>query len=164
MKVNAQTFVDSWTDGLYLSSDLEWDPREDVLLHQWRREGELFPNRSYSKIENFTLPSDFAGEYYIFLVTDDQGLTQDQDRSNNERIFQLSNGQEEEPILIQYPPQPDLQIDSLFVLGEPIAGQPITIVYEARNTSSIDMSRSWTDRLWLSSSPSVEIGRHKTYQ
>ncbi|MEM1328757.1 MAG: CARDB domain-containing protein, partial [Bacteroidota bacterium] len=156
---NHKTFIDSWTDGLYLSRDTEWDA-SDRLVQQWRKEGTLFPGRTYKRIENFTLPADISGEYYLIIVSDNQQLTDDNNRANNLRIFQPSDDcGDGGGGIIAFPPKPDLTISQPQLLTSPAyAGQKVQLRFTVTNIGEVDAPPVWIDRIRLSSDPTIGTG------
>ncbi|MCB0583496.1 MAG: IPT/TIG domain-containing protein, partial [Phaeodactylibacter sp.] len=153
---DSNTPVSSWTDAIYLSANNQWNPEEDLLIRQWPRNAPLSPGQSYTRLESFIIPANQAGSYYLILVADTDSLALDDNYSNNIAI--LSQSGATEPVIIDYPPAPDLEAGAPDSPGEGIAGQPITIHYTVVNRGESPAAGYWKDGLFLSTNTTVEPG------
>lgn len=66
---HTQTSANEWSDGIYLSRDSVWDPK-DLLLNAYQHDGSLPSGNSYTLTFQITAPDVGAGAYYILGVAD----------------------------------------------------------------------------------------------
>ena len=153
------TLADTWQDGLYLSRDRNWDAGEDILLAEWTRNGALSVGQQYSRLESVTIPPDFTGNFFLILVTDHQMGTLDNTRFNNTVVLTPPGDDQEDPIIIEFPPPTDLVLTELNVEGSPVAGQPLRVSFTVENQGESDLiGRSWTDGIYLSANEQFDLG------
>lgn len=72
----------SWTDGVYLSTDAQWDS-SDVCVGYWQFEGGLAPNGEYQGHLTAMVPGMAPGPYYVIARCDVKQQVKDRDRRNN---------------------------------------------------------------------------------
>ena len=60
----------SWIDAIYISEDTILDQFNDLLLGRYVHENGLGAGESYQNSAEVTIPVDYMGDYYIFVVTD----------------------------------------------------------------------------------------------
>ncbi len=66
----SETESDYWYDAVYLSSDSVLNISNALRLGTWYHYGALEPDSSYSQLRNITIPNNYMGSYYLFVVTD----------------------------------------------------------------------------------------------
>ncbi|MEO1261903.1 MAG: CARDB domain-containing protein [Bacteroidota bacterium] len=153
---NAITPANLWYDGLYLSPNPSWQPT-DVLLAEWQRNGALEAGGTYQAQENFTLPPNFNGAFYLHLVIDHQNAVIEDSETDNIRKILQSNGNDS--VIVSYPEKPDLSVDSLTVPTNGTAGQPLSITYKIKNTDPDgEALGNWTEAAYLSSDSILSAG------
>jgi len=141
------TLAGSWKDGLYLSPNPTWEPT-DLLIASWQRNGALGPGQTYERLENFTLPAGFNSAFYLCLVIDYEQVVNEQNEANNAFKLLQSNGN---PVIVTYPPRPDLAPESFNYTTNGVAGQPMTLEYAIRNIDNDGhASGNWNDAVYLS--------------
>jgi hypothetical protein len=114
----------SWTDQLYLSTDLQLG--NDILLATFAHTGTLSPTESYTVADQVFLPADVSGNYVLLLKTDAGNTVYEQ--SNEENNLAFAN------IFIN-PQQPsDLIVTDITVpTSEQYAGNTSTISWKLTN-------------------------------
>ncbi|MBR4787502.1 MAG: fibronectin type III domain-containing protein [Bacteroidales bacterium] len=60
----------SWIDAIYISEDTILDQFNDLLLGRYVHENGLGAGENYQNSAEVTIPVDYMGDYYIFVVTD----------------------------------------------------------------------------------------------
>ncbi len=135
-----------WEDAVFLSTDTQWDT-SDVLLGAVPNPTFLAANQAYSSRLSFMLPIRIQGSYYLLVQADyrkrvnEGGLDGDNTRASN-------------PIQVNLPGWPDLQVRSVFSPYEGFSGQPATITWSVTNAGSwVTGESAWQDRIYLSTSP-----------
>ena len=152
---NIFTPADNWYDGLYLSPNPVWDP-DDILIAEWAHNGALAPGQGYEKLETFTLPEGLSNEFYLCLVIDHDNVLAESNENNNYFKLEQSNG---DPVIVTYPPNPDLEVTSISVPAEGLTGQPIVVEYTIQNTSnSGNATGAWSDAIYLSTDQNLGPG------
>ncbi|MBK8703135.1 MAG: hypothetical protein IPN33_05630 [Saprospiraceae bacterium] len=138
-----------WRDAVYLSQDMLFTPSSDILVHQWQHDGSLQDGESYTRVENFTLPQGLAATpWFLFVVTDHDTATIDNDFSNNYlKVSQVGTGS---TVIITFPPQPDLQVTNFAATPQGIAGQPINLSFTVKNEGPGAAPGVWSDVAILS--------------
>jgi hypothetical protein len=120
--------VNSWSDGVYLSTDSIWDVN-DQLLTTVIVPGQVPPGTSYARFnETVNIPlGTAAGPYCLLLVADAFLTASDVDTSNNYRC---------DSIFVKPTVYPDLQVSSFSCPGIGTAGQPITLNFTVENDAA----------------------------
>jgi hypothetical protein len=139
----------AWNDVLYLSTNATWEP-SDRKIKSWSSFGGLSTNGSYNRAEYFTIPNALGGSYYLFLVSDPDTISRDNNLINN-RVTLIPPGGGG-PIIITYPPAPDLQFQSVQVPSSGTVGQQLTLVYQIKNNGAGPANGSWVDAFYLTQS------------
>jgi len=155
----------AWNDELFVSADEDFDPAVDLRIGSWPRNGALVTGGGYTRLETFTIPDTLSLEtYYLILVTDAGGLTQDNDRNNNAVV--LSTNEDGTTTVVTVPDKPDLTVRIDAVLDPAITGQPLRVVYTVTNEGDVVLNGSGQDHLVVSGnqaySPfSPSVGRRR---
>lgn len=120
--------VNSWSDGVYLSTDSVWDVN-DQLLTTVIVPGQVPPGTSYARFnETVNIPlGTAAGPYCLLLVADAFLAASDVDTSNNYRC---------DSIFVKPTVYADLQVSSFNCPGTGTAGQPITLNFTVENDAA----------------------------
>ncbi|MGE4182659.1 MAG: putative Ig domain-containing protein, partial [Limisphaerales bacterium] len=138
-----------WSDYVYLSRDQFLDVRSDAFLGQFRHEGVLVPDGTYTVTATFTPPRGILGPYYVFVVSDPQtspgarGDVVESSETNNARATEV-------PMLIELPPPSDLQVDAVVGPLNASVGAPINVTLTVINRGTEPAKGAWYDTLYLS--------------
>jgi YD repeat-containing protein len=140
-----------WTDSIYLSADQSLDINSDRYLGSFAHTGGLAAGASYTITDNVTLPTNLTGPYYLIAVTNPSSIT------GRSAVFE-SNGfnnalATSTPILLDLPPPSDLVINSITNQTTAKIGDQITISWTGSNQGANPASGTWTDAVYLSSTP-----------
>jgi len=138
---------DLWYDGLFLSTDQEWD-EQDIFLKDWTQNGPLDNQGIYTDDQFFDIPNGTSGTYYLLLVADHRYQTEDRNISNNIKIVNTANANN--TVFIEQVPTPDLAITNFATVSDGTAGQPFTLEYTVTNIGVATAQPDWSDKVYLS--------------
>ena len=127
----------SWTDGIYLSDDDQFDSN-DILLESKLYSQQLTANGSYNATQNVTLPSQVDGAKYLIIRSNSNGSQSETETTNNYRIL---------PIAIA---APDLTITNLTSPTLAQLGDKVTVTWNVTNNSPINAVTGWNDGIYIS--------------
>ena len=139
--------IDNWYDGIYLSLDAVWDPT-DVLLNEQEIPGSYGSGESYSMTSVFDFPPGFSEAFYVLVVADHLGLTNDPNLTNNVGVLTFGG---DNVIDVIPQPYPDLAVSGFAFPNYAVAGQPAQTSYTVTNVGEAPTTSPFTDRLDLSS-------------
>jgi subtilase family serine protease len=144
------TFVDSWTDAVYMSTKNTFDSSA-IALGQYSHQGALAVGTSYRQSQSVTLPVGVSGSYYFLVVTDTRG-----------EVFQNGNtagnvGVTPAAATVNLTPPPDLKVAAPTAPPTGQASHGLTFTYQVNNngagaTAKSDPNAAWVDSFYLSSS------------
>lgn len=144
---NSEGTSDYWRDGLYLSIDQIYDV-SDVMITDWLITNSVSPGGQYTRTEYVQLPQGI-GTYFLILASDHDSTTTDLDYQNNWQLVG-SVGNDDDPIEIDLPPPPDLDIVSSTCPTQLVAGQPVSASFTVQNQGEAIVSGSHADAFYLS--------------
>ena len=139
-----------WTDSVYLSADQYLDVNSDIHLGDVQHIGGLAAGASYNVSKSYSLPFGITGPYYIFVLTDrptvlPQGQVFETDEADNATASAI-------PMLIELPPPSDLQVDTVSLPPNAVAGGTVTLTYTVSNHGDAPATGHWSDAAFLSQS------------
>jgi PKD repeat protein len=139
-----------WRDRIFLSRLPEFNPDSVVVLGSTSRVLDIDAGASYEDGRILTIPNGISGDYYVFVKTD-------ADSQVFEHTFEANNtGRSDTTLAIELSPWPDLQVSSVQAPPSPTAGDEIEVTWEVVNNGvDTDSPVSWLDRIYLSSSPTL---------
>lgn len=114
----------TWYDRIYLSTDFTVDG-SDYILGIYTHNGVLQVDSTYSRTEQFFLPSWVSGNYIILIKTDATNMIYEMTNEDNNVANQVIN--------IQLPPPSDLVITQVIPPTEAYTGQNITLTWTVKN-------------------------------
>ncbi len=159
-----QTLAVSWTvtnsgsatgnvpiaDSVYLSVEQVFDPNADRYLGTVVFASGLGAGASYTQTQSLPLPAGLAGTYYVFVVT-----------NSNYSIYEVNTANDvaynPQPVQIQLGQPADLVAGAVAVPANAVPGQNVTITYQVTNNSPYPANGTWTDALYLSSTPTWSV-------
>jgi subtilase family serine protease len=146
-----------WEDLIYLSRDQFLDLRADRFLGRVVHQGGLAAGGSYNVQQTLPIPVDMIGSFYVFVVTDPDRRTaigevfEGDNERNNDRSFAP-------PLIIQAPPQVDLQVTQIAMLPEIVrVGQSLEVTWTVTNHSQTTARGHWSDAVYLSRDESWDL-------
>ncbi|MFN3151569.1 CARDB domain-containing protein [Bremerella sp.] len=138
----------NWTDRVYLSDDLNFNPSGDVLLDSRRHYGTLAPGEGYDCEYAGILDEDFVGEQHFYVVTDYADDVFELDNSNNLAWAESASEVVSEP--------GDLTVSFFSAPTEAEAGDAFLLDWSVVNSSQWETaSQFWYDRVVLSTDMTV---------
>ena len=141
-----------WYDAFYLSTDQIFDAG-DLFVKDYTEPGPIGAGEVYSDQQTFLVPPGLEGSYYLLLVSDHTGLTNDDQLANN--VWSVTG----DPIFIEKTFYPDLVAETFQAPAQGTAGQPIEIAYTVRNDGEgATLGSSWTDKVYLSTDFAIDGG------
>jgi hypothetical protein len=133
----------SWSDGVYLSQDINLDS-SDIRLGTHSMQGPLLLGQGYINNEEFTLPNAIHGEYYILVKAD----------CNNqiyEYLHEQNNIVASDTMLIYLTPPPDLVVSSVSIPQTVSLNMSIEVIWQVSNFGTgPTVGNSWVDRVFVS--------------
>jgi subtilase family serine protease len=143
-------------DALYLSTDTTLDSRDRFVGSRYFG-GNLLSGEGYTVADfPITIPRDLpAGDYYLLVLTD-----------STNRVYEFVNevnnvGASATPIqVLAVPPNTiDLQVEAIEASSSGQAGETISVRWRVVNDGADPAPASWTDAVYLSSSPTFDRNR-----
>jgi len=137
----------NWRDVVYISSDTILDTDEDFRVGRFDHQGPLAVGESYQQTANFTIPVDYMGDYYFFVITDNNN-------SVYESLGEFNNIEMSTPITITFTWLTDLVVTGMNLPATVSPNQSFTMDYTVTNIGSSPTSVSyWYDRIYISADP-----------
>jgi WD40 repeat protein/subtilase family serine protease len=137
----------SWTDAVYLSSSPTFDRNRATRLATFVYTNNLPAGESYERTEIVRLPDCLpAGQYYLFVVTDDANQVVEYNPPADAEANNTSNAA---PITTQLQ-SPDLTVAITSSPSQAVSGSQITVAWRVRNEGNrATRVSSWVDRVSL---------------
>ncbi len=129
----------SWYDRIYLSSDNVVG--SDIQLAEIRHTGSLVVGQSYTDAETVTLPNNYFGGGFLYVITDARNDV-------FEFTFKGNNATAMSPIEVL---APDLQVTAELATFSGVFGDTIPLDYTVSNAGNGSAFGNLRDRVWLSS-------------
>ncbi|MGA1825362.1 MAG: CARDB domain-containing protein [bacterium] len=143
-----------WKDGVYLSTDSEFDPASDIRVGFVEHSGVLPVGESYSQSASLVIRQDLAGAYHLYVVTDALHQAYEYDKDDNN--ISASPGTIEISGI-----RTDLHVSAFTVPESATQGSPVEITWEVTNEGIHATSgTSWDDTLYLSSDAILDGDDH----
>ena len=137
----------TWRDVVYLSSDTLLDTETDFRVGRFDHQGPLAAGESYQQTANFTIPVDYMGDYYFFVITDNNSAVY-------EGLGEFNNIEMSTPITVTFTWLTDLVVTGMNLPATVSPNQSYTINYTVSNIGSSPTSVSyWYDRIYISADP-----------
>ena len=137
----------TWRDVVYLSSDTLLDTEADLRVGRFDHAGPLAAGESYQQTANFTIPVDYMGDYYFFVITDNNN-------SVYESLGEFNNMEMSTPIAVTFTWLTDLVVTGMNLPATVSPNQSFTMDYTVTNIGSSPTSVSyWYDRIYISADP-----------
>jgi hypothetical protein len=130
-----------WQDGIYLSADLTLDG-SDIQIGSKAHHTNLASGQSYSDSLELNLPSGASGNYVLIIAADWQNSIYEHNAENNNTRYAF--------IHITMPPPSDLVVTGITTPAQAIAGSPVTITYQVKNTGLYPAAGIMSDAIYLS--------------
>ncbi len=130
-----------WSDWLYVSSNAVLDDQDTFVTSSWGF-GPLPAGGVYRQTNTVNLPKQ-SGTYWLILKAD-AWPSYPLYESNEENNVAVAG-----PVTV-VPQYPDLAAINLTWIGEPVAGQALTLVWTVANSSSAIAQPSWCDAVYFS--------------
>ncbi len=140
-----------WSDNVYLSRDRFLDTTIDRYVGSIDRTSNLAAGGSYSVTQQFDLPKDLTGAYYLFVVADGGNVIYEGSQELNNALEGI------QPILIDLPPAADLQVENIVVPTGGNSGDAAQITWTVTNRSVNPAKGTWSDAVYLSSDANWDI-------
>ena len=138
----------TWTDAVYLSTDVVLDPDTDIRLAEDTYTGPLNSLATYSSELSPVVTGIAPGYYYVILHTDDGGdLYEGFVEANNIRVSA-------QPVYIG---QPDLDVTHIGVPEVVDRGDLLPVAWTVHNRDYAPAGGSWTDAVYLSTDMILNI-------
>lgn len=130
-----------WRDGIYLSTDNQWDSSDIELNHEWSYHY-MTPNDTYTETLSVQLPYRNWGDLYLVMKVDDAQNTYDNNRTNNVTAAAIH---------VDLGLTPDLRITSMtFDRDNVERGQSHMLYYTVQNQGlGATPQDTWVDQFYL---------------
>lgn len=137
------TDVSNWKDRVYLSQDSILNANNATNYGLFAHSGVLNPTQAYTQTASITLPQAVFGQFYIHILTDNNGEVYEHATENNNTLVSDS-------FEIFLTPPPDLQVTSVTAPLDVSNKESITINWTVTNLGgSAPFANSWRDRIYL---------------
>jgi hypothetical protein len=144
------TDVQTWRDGIYLSTDTEFEPNADVELGVMPHSGGLGAGDSYSVTQDFSLRQDLQGPYYVYVITDLRHQVFEHQAENN-------NTAAADHLLSVAGVHSDLRVAALDAPATAVAGDSVEVHWTVVNAGpDATPSSSWSDAVYLSNDSELD--------
>lgn len=138
---NSSANPTAWSDAIYLSRDVLLGTNA-VLLGTAARSGGLGPQAAYTVTNEFALPWDAQGDYYV-IVRADAGSQVPESLEDNNDAGSTS------PCYVHLSPTPDLLVSAIQVPVQVTSGQPVALSWTVLNNGAAT-EQKWYDAVYLS--------------
>jgi hypothetical protein len=157
----------SWTDAVFLSFDTfpnftrppqvqprNWDqgefPVRPLLVATRPNVTALNSGEQYSNSADFTIPENFDGKYYAYVITNfPTGHNAPQQMTVTNDTLKAAH-----PLQVTPSPTPDLRVENVVVPSTTFSGSTISVNYRVKNYGVIvPLPAKWTDKIYISPSP-----------
>jgi subtilase family serine protease len=140
-----------WTDGIYLSTDQNFDPGTDKLLASVTNSQFVPKGGEYAKSLQVVIPPGTSGNHYLILVVDQSGAISEKDEDNNTYSA---------PITLTLAPWPDMAVTQIDVPGTDTLGTVLRLAYNFTNEGAGALeTTNWTDGVYLSPVDTLDESR-----
>ena len=145
----AATDATSWTDEIVFSQTATLNPATEVVLGSFTHNGTLAAGAHYSATDAVTLPTQFDGTGYIFVLTDPAGAVTEPSRGTEYIVGPKS--------IAITSPYADLTTEAVAAPASANSGDVVSVTWRVRNlgTSATADGGGWTDKVYLSTTDSV---------
>ncbi|MEM9645239.1 MAG: CARDB domain-containing protein, partial [Planctomycetota bacterium] len=138
----------TWYDRIILSQDAIVGNGDDVTLRDERQTGPLSLGNSYTDAATVTLPNNFSGDGYLFVVSDARSQVY-------EFVFEGNNASLGNPINVT---AADLQVEATLSTFNSVFGETIPIDFTVTNTGDAPVTALTRNRIYLSSDATLSAG------
>ncbi|MBD2200392.1 MULTISPECIES: CARDB domain-containing protein [Calothrix] len=136
--------VGIWSDRIYLQEFGKPNP-SSIELGTLNYGSGLEARKSYSRSEQFTLPSTLQGQYQIVILTNHTNTLYEHGATNNNTTV------DSDVLQITLAPRPDLQIQEIFAPENVSAGGTVSLEFLVINRGTVATNiPSWQDWVYLS--------------
>ena len=137
--------VGSWYDAVYISEDTVLNTATDIRLGRFLHQGTLLIDSAYTHIEQLTIPIQYMGDYYFFVVTDYLNEVY-------EGLYEENNlGISSHPLNVTLTPPADLTVTSISLPDTLDANREYQCSYTVKNIGySVTYGNFWKEALYLS--------------
>ena len=133
----------NWQDGVYLSTDLTFDPAGDIELGLIAHQGRLNASGAYSVSRSYTLPQHLDGTYHLYTFTDARRQVYEHDLEGNNKTAADA--------MTVTRVEADLQVTTLNVPAAGATGDTIQVDWTVTNLGAdTTAALSFSDRVYLS--------------
>jgi hypothetical protein len=165
------TLNQAWTDAVFLSFDTfpnftrppqvqprNWNqgefPLRPLLVATRPNVTALENGQQYSNTVDFTLPINFAGEYYVYVITNfPAGANAPQQMAINNDTLRAPL-----PLTVIPSPTPDLRVEFVNVPATTFSGSTVPLTYRVKNYGVVTPApTSYLDKIYISPSPLFNI-------
>ena len=136
-----------WSDAVYLSNSPTFDRNQATRLAAFTYQNDLPAGETYERTETVRLPDCLpAGQYYIFVVTDDTNRVVEYNPPADAEANNVSQG----VTITTQLRSADLQVTTLNAPSQAVSGSQITVNWRVENRGDRETPvSSWTDRVLL---------------
>ncbi|HOY32699.1 MAG TPA: CARDB domain-containing protein [Bacteroidales bacterium] len=138
----------SWTDKIYLSSDLVINSG-DLLIGSKTRMEAIGASQTYTDSLQITLPNNLSGNYVMLIMADAaDALYESSETNNSDYSF----------VVVSQPPPADLVVSTITHPDSVVVGKTTTIQWTLRNTGQNPANGIVKDMVYFSDDPVWDIG------
>ena len=131
---------------------------DDLLLGQKERKHPLQPDSSYQQIISVSAPTDYSGNYYLFVVTDQTNRIPETNNANN-------TTQPAFPLVVNAKPLPDVKVLGITANKTTLQpGDTVDISWFIENIGNAITTGGWTEKVAFISLSGIRVNLSGTPQ
>ncbi len=139
--------TNAWGDAIYLSLDQTLNEAADRKIGVCPHQGNVLPNEGYNGNCTLAMPGDIAGNWFVFVKTDEADVLYEFVNETNNSNFDRE--QPGSPMLVRATP-PDLIVTAVNAPTNATAARQITVNWTVENQGAFDAAPAWFDTVYLS--------------
>ncbi len=144
------TVTETYTDRLYLSSNLTIDAGDVLLGASHGHTADLAANALHAHSQTVTIPPTLPpGSYHLLVEADALGTVTESNDVNNVTAIPLTVTASTKDLVI---------VGLAASNGSVVAGGSLTVSYSVKNQGSATVTETYTDRLYLSANSTFDAG------
>jgi len=142
----------TWTDNVYISNQAAWIGNE-TLLKSVSHTGLVDAGKSYSQTVNVAIPTQYGGQYYIYVITD-------QDKQIYENTGENNNTAQTAAFTVSPYPPVDLAVTKPVIPASGSSGQSVTVKWTVTNNGQgTTLASGWYDGIYGSPDTDLNSGK-----
>ena len=145
------TVSGQWMDAVYISTDSAMNGWKSQMMTKYNP-GQLAVNETYTQSYTITMPAEYTGKYYLFVMADNNNALTELSDNNNMKRFADS-------VKVALKPFPDIRVKDIQAVGTKLfPGDSLQVNWKVENIGNAAALGGWSERVTLVAAS----GRHVT--